>query len=121
MSFAFNSDTVYAVCCNCNVLKPLSVINYLNTKFYSLSSHIMNNRDNTSNNKRTYVQVEDARIDTFLQFMIDNPGEEIKEAARVTGIKYPRATALWRKNKDYVESQRVAQWAEGVLRQASSR
>ena len=64
------------------------------------------NIDQTRNNKRTYVQVEDARLATFLQFMIDNPGEEIMEAARVTGIKYPRATALWRKNKDYIESQR---------------
>ena len=56
----------------------------------------MNHRDHACTNKRTYVQVEDARFDSFIQFLIDNPGEEIKEAARVTGIKYPRATALWR-------------------------
>ena len=56
----------------------------------------MNQPDRTRNNKRTYIQVEDDRLDTFMQFMIDNPNEEIKEAARVTGIKYPRATAIWR-------------------------
>ena len=66
----------------------------------------MNQQERTRNNKRTYVQVEDDRLDCFIQFMIDNPNEEIKEAALVTGIKYPRATALWRKNKDYIVSQR---------------
>ena len=67
----------------------------------------MNNHiDQTRTNQRTYVQVEDARLATFIQFMIENLGEEIKQAARVTGIKYPRATALWRKYKDYIESQR---------------
>ena len=66
----------------------------------------MNHIEQTLSNKRTYVQVEDARLATFMQFMIDNPGEEIKEAARVTGIRYPNASALWRKNKDYIQSQR---------------
>ena len=67
----------------------------------------MHHRDHTcTTNKRTYIQVEDARLDSFMQFLINNPGEEIKEAARVTGIKYPRATALWRKNKVYIEAQR---------------
>ena len=71
--------------------------------------------DQTRNsNKRTYVQVEDARLATFIQFIVDNPREEIKEAARVTGIKYPRATALWRKNKGFIESQRYAACAERV-------
>ena len=67
---------------------------------------MMNHRERTRNNKRTYVQVEDDRLDSFIQFMIDNPKEEIKVAAHVTGIKYPRATALWRKNKHYIESRR---------------
>ena len=64
------------------------------------------NFDQTHNSKRTYARVEDARLASFIQFMIDNPGEVIKEAARVTGIKYSRATAIWRKNKDFIESQR---------------
>ena len=68
----------------------------------------MNHQDCARNNKRTYIQVEDDRLDSFIQFMIDNPNEEIKEAAHVIGIKYPRATALWRKNKDYIESSRRA-------------
>ena len=66
----------------------------------------MNQQDRTRSNKRTYIQVEDDRLESFIQFMIDNPSEEIKEAAHVTGIKYPRATALWRKNKNYIVSQR---------------
>ena len=66
----------------------------------------MNQQDRTRSNKRTYIQVEDDRLEGFIQFMIDNPREEIKEAAHVTGIKYPRATALWRKNKNYIVSQR---------------
>ena len=66
----------------------------------------MSQQDRTRNNKRTYIQVEDDRLDSFIQVMIENPNEEIKQAALITGIKYPRATALWRKNKNFIETRR---------------
>ena len=66
----------------------------------------MSQQDRTRNNKRTYIQVEDDRRDSFIQVMIENPNEEIKQAALITGIKYPRATALWRKNKNFIETRR---------------
>ena len=31
--------------------------------------------------------------------MVDHPDEEIKKAAKMFGIKYPRATAIYRKHK----------------------
>ena len=64
----------------------------------------MNDEAENRSDKRTYVQVEVSRRDAFLQFLIDNPAEEIKEAARVMQIKYPRATAIWREHRVYVES-----------------
>ena len=64
----------------------------------------MNDEAANKSNKRTYVQVEASRRDAFVQFLIDNPAEEIKEAARVMQIKYPRATAIWREHRVYVES-----------------
>ena len=66
----------------------------------------MSQQDRTRNNKRTYIQVEDDRRDSFIQVMIENPNEEIKQAALITGIKSPRATALWRKNKNFIETRR---------------
>ena len=64
----------------------------------------MNREAGNLNNKRTYVHVEVSRRDAFLQFLIDNPDVEIKVAARVMQIKYPRATAIWRQHRVYVES-----------------
>ena len=49
-----------------NVPEHLSENIYLNTKFYSITSQMINNRADTSINKRTYVQVEDDRFDTFI-------------------------------------------------------
>ena len=44
----------------------------------------------------------------FLQYMINHPTCLIKTAARVSQIKYQRATAIWREYRSYIETQRVA-------------
>ena len=51
--------------------------------------------------------VNDSQLESFLQYMIHNPTAQIKEAALVAQIKYPRATALWRKHRQDIEAMRA--------------
>ena len=46
--------------------------------------------------KAAYVKVETERLDLLLKLLIENPNMQIKRAAAISQIKYPRATALWR-------------------------
>ena len=51
--------------------------------------------------------VQATQLESFLQFMIQNPTAQIKDAAQVSQIKYPRATALWRKHRADIETMRA--------------
>ena len=56
---------------------------------------------------RPYKKVEPERLQAFLEHLIENPHAQIKHAADVHQIKYQRATALWRKHREYVEAKRA--------------
>ena len=66
--------------------------------------------------KRTYVQVEDARRDAYIQYLVDNPDAQLKDAAEVVQLKYPRATAIWRKHKYEIKLRRAAAAAAAEVR-----
>jgi len=48
----------------------------------------------------SYTRVEEAQRDAFLKYLNDNPTATIKQASIIFGIKYPRATAIFRQNRD---------------------
>ena len=53
--------------------------------------------------QRPYERVEASRRAVFLRYMAENPRVPIKFAAQITGIKYARATAIYRKHLHQVQ------------------
>ena len=52
-----------------------------------------------SYSNRCYTRVTDDQKQELINMLNVNPQMQVKEAARLTGIKYPRATAIYRTYK----------------------
>ena len=52
--------------------------------------------------KAPYVRVTEERRIYLIQLLINNPGMQVKQAAKIAQIKYQRATAISREYKDYI-------------------